>query len=414
LLPGRPIPPAHLYRFRAVAGGFFMYLTFGMYALYVVRDVGLSPFQLLIAGAVLELSVVVFEIPTGVIADAISRRLSVIIGTVITAAGWAAMGLFPTFEGILLGEFLWGFGYTFMSGAIDAWLADEVGEDEAARVYPQAAQWRQGAVVAGVLSAAALGLIDLRLPFILGGAGQLVLALVYATTMTEAGWRPAPRGSASPIASARRIAVDAFTEGKRRPMVRAAVGIALLFGASSEVFARLWGYHLFENIGVPSGINDVLLFGGISVTSQVGGLIVIALGRRMTRSGTRSSAARVLAVLYAVSVVAPLTLAVAPAMGIAVALVVATQAVSSSEASFFMVWVNRGLDPRTRATVLSGVGQANSLGQVVSAIAFGALATAAGVPVALVLGALLVAPAIILVRTRPPEEHAARVQAAGD
>jgi predicted MFS family arabinose efflux permease len=414
LLPGRPIPPAHLYRFRAVAGGFFMYLTFGMYALYVVRDVGLSPFQLLIAGAVLELSVVVFEIPTGVIADAISRRLSVIIGTVITAVGWAVMGLFPTFEGILLGEFLWGFGYTFMSGAIDAWLADEVGEDEAARVYPQAAQWRQGAVVAGVLSAAALGLIDLRLPFILGGAGQLVLALVYATTMTEAGWRPAPRGSASPIASARRIIGGALAEAKRSRIVRTAAGAALLVGASSEVFYRLWGYHVFENIGVPEGIDEVILFGGISVASQGGALLVIALARRATRDGSREAAARVLGAFYMISMVAPMALAFAPEVGLAVAFVVVAQWAGAAEHPFFTMWVNRGLDPATRATALSGVEQMNSLGQVVSAIAFGALATAAGVPVALVLGALLVAPAVILVRTKPDARAAREVQAAGD
>src|SRR5690606_35214982 len=106
LLPGRPVAPAHLFRFRAVAGGFFMWLTFGMYALYVVRDAGLTPLQLLVAGAVLEFTVVAFELPTGVLADTFSRRLSVIVGTAITGVGWAVMGLFPSFEGILIGESL--------------------------------------------------------------------------------------------------------------------------------------------------------------------------------------------------------------------------------------------------------------------------------------------------------------------
>ncbi|MQC18035.1 MAG: MFS transporter, partial [Chloroflexi bacterium] len=170
-----------------------MWMTFGMYTLYVVRDAGLTPFQLLLAGAVLEFTVVAFEIPTGVLADTISRRFSVILGSFVTGLGWAVMGLFPSFEGILLGEFLWGFGFTFISGANEAWLADEIGEDEAAKIYPQAAQWRQAAVVAGVLVAAGFALVNLRLPFILGGAGGIAFGVFLAATMTEAGWHPADR-----------------------------------------------------------------------------------------------------------------------------------------------------------------------------------------------------------------------------
>ncbi len=390
----------HLYRFRAVAGGYVMWLTFGMYALYVVRDAGLTPFQLLLAGIVLEASVVLCEIPTGVVADAISRRLSVIIGTVITGAGWAVMGLYPSFEGILIGECLWGVGFTFLSGASEAWFADEAGEEVAARIYPQAAQWRQGAVVAGVLSAALLGLVDLRLAFILGGAGQLLLAVVYAMTMTEAHWRPAPRDGRARLATARRLVTTAFAEVRRRPIVRAAAAVALLFGASSEVFYRLWGYHLFEGIGIPEGANEVLVFGGIAVASQLGALIVIAIGRRASRDGSQGSAARVLAVLYGVTLAAPLGFALTVDPVLAIALIAVAQWVSIAEAPFFLVWVNRGLDPATRATVLSVLGQANSLGQVVAGLLFGVLATLAGVAVALAFGALLVAPAVILVGTR--------------
>jgi MFS family permease len=151
------LPPAALYRLRAVTWGYFMWATFTLYALYVVRDAGLTPAQLLIVGIVLEFTVFVFEIPTGVLADAVSRRLSIIVGTAIAGAGWVVMGLFPSFEGIIAGQFLWGFGYTFVSGSNEAWLADEVGEDEAVRLYPQAAQWAQGARIAGVLTGAGLG-----------------------------------------------------------------------------------------------------------------------------------------------------------------------------------------------------------------------------------------------------------------
>jgi len=401
-----------VYRVRAVTFGFFMWMTFGMYALYVVRDVGLTPFQLLVAGAVLEFTVVAFEIPTGILADAVSRRLSVIIGCLVVGVGWMVMGLFPSFEGILAGEFLWGFGFTFISGANDAWLADEVGEERAAKIYPQAAQWRQAAVVAGVLAAAALAFVDLRLPFILGGVGGIALGVFLAGTMTEAGWQPTPAEGRSGWGTVRQIAVDAFGAARIRPMVRAAVAIRLMVGAASEVFYRLYGYHLLEEIGVPEGTNEVLLFGAIGVAAQAGTFGVIALGRRASADGSRASASRVLWVLYLVYIVGPLAFAFAPNASIAIAFAVMTLWVASAEPPFFVMWVNRGLDSRTRATVLSGTGQADSLGQTVSALGFGALATATSVRIALAGAAGLAAPALALVRTKPLEEREPQEEAA--
>jgi len=91
-----------------------------------------------------------------------------------------------------------------------------------------------------------------------------------------------------------------------------------------------------------------------------------------------------------------------------VVLVTAVQWISAAESPFFMMWVNRGLDPRTRATVLSSVEQSNSLGQVVSTLILAGSAAVGGVGVALAVGALLVAPAVLFVRTIPLEEREGR------
>lgn len=404
LLPGRALPPELLYRVRSVAWGYFMWTTFALYALYVVRDAGLNPFQLLVVGIVLEFSVFIFEIPTGVIADVVSRRLSIVVGTAIVGVGWIVMGLFPSFEGILAGQFLWGFGYTFLSGATPAWLADEIGEDAAALAYPRAAQWQQGARVAGVLTGSALGLVNPSLPFVVGGIGSLTVTVLLLTTMTERGWQPAPRGERTGMRAIRDILAEAGTVARRRPMVRAAILVALLFGGSSEAFDRLWGYRLIEDISIPFTFDEAILFGAIAIVSQLGGMVVIALGRRMTADGTRASAARLLSFLYTAAVVIPLAFAVVPSAGLAIALITMHQWTTATESPFFAMWVNRGLDSRTRATVLSGVEQANSLGQVLSGMLFAVIAATGGVSVALVVGALIVAPAALLVRTRPTEK----------
>ena len=58
-------------------------LMFTVLAVYYVRAVGMSPLQLVLVGTVLETTILIFEVPTGVVADTFSRRLSVIIGTLI-------------------------------------------------------------------------------------------------------------------------------------------------------------------------------------------------------------------------------------------------------------------------------------------------------------------------------------------
>lgn len=404
LLPGRAVDPVHVYRLRAAASGFFGWLAFALWALYTVRDAGLSPFQLIAAAVVLELTVVLCEIPTGVIADVLSRRLSVIIGTVISGLGWAVMGLAPSFEGILVGQFLWGLGFTFTSGASEAWLADEVGEDRAAMVYPQAAQWRQVARVTGVLAAAGLGLYGAGVPFVVGGLGYALFGVLLLFTMTEAGWRRLPSGEAH-LAAARRTALAGLQQARRRPMVRAALMVAFLFGAASEVFESLWGYRLIRDIGLPDGVEPVLLFGGMAIATECVGLVVVTTGRRVSADGSRESAARVLAVLYVLRAVTAFAFVIAFGPLVAMALAVATRGTDGGESAFFTMWVNRGLDPHTRATVLSVVGQANSVGQVAQAPLFASVVALGGVQVALVLGALLVLPASLLVQTRAAPER---------
>ncbi len=109
---------------------FFFTVWASLSALYRIQVVGLDPLQLVLLGTALELAVFVFEIPTGIVADIYSRRLSVIIGMVLVGLGFLLEGLFPIFSIVFAAQVIWGIGATFESGAIDAWISDEVGEEK--------------------------------------------------------------------------------------------------------------------------------------------------------------------------------------------------------------------------------------------------------------------------------------------
>lgn len=146
------------------------------------------------------------------------------------------------------------------------------------------------------------------------------------------------------------------------------------------------------------------------LAGQMGGFALIALGRRMSSDGSSASAARVLSGLYLTCVAALFALAVAPAVAIAVPLIVISRAAMAAERPFFTMWVNRGLDPRTRATVLSSFGQADSIGQVAQAPLAATIVALGSVRAALAMGALLVLPAAGLVRTRQHDRSAVAIE----
>src|SRR5438105_8153724 len=125
------------------ASSFFMAMVFTVTAIYRLQTVHLNPFELVLVGTVLEVSAFLFEVPTGVVADTFSRRLSIIIGFILLGAGIGLEGVFPLFAAVLLGQVISGLGYTFLSGAQQAWIADEVGEEHLTHVFMRSSQGGQ-------------------------------------------------------------------------------------------------------------------------------------------------------------------------------------------------------------------------------------------------------------------------------
>ncbi|HYX76123.1 MAG TPA: MFS transporter, partial [Gaiellaceae bacterium] len=99
--------------------------TWVVMAVYLVQELHLSPLQLVLMGTAMEAAVFLFEIPTGVVADTYSRRLSLVIGYLGMGVAWIAVGLVSAPWLIVALWAVWGFAYTFTSGAEQAWIADE-------------------------------------------------------------------------------------------------------------------------------------------------------------------------------------------------------------------------------------------------------------------------------------------------
>ncbi|MPZ97900.1 MAG: MFS transporter [Dehalococcoidia bacterium] len=387
LLPGRPVDPVGLYLVTAFTCGVISAVAFTTYGLYVVREATLSPLGLILVGTGVEAAVFFGEVPTGVVADLYSRRLSMILGQVVNAVGFVLMGAVPVFAFVLIGHIVWGIGVTLGSGARQAWLADEVGEVAAAPVYVRAAQIGQAGRLAGIPAGVGLGIVDLQATLLAAGVLSLLVGVGLALTMTERGFTPARGADRGTCASMGSTALGGVRAVRGRPVLIGVLAITLLAGGASEALDRLWPLHLVDQFSFPPllGLGEEGWFGLLSVGMLVGGIGATWLAGRLTRLEDAAAIARSLIVLTVVLVAAVLGFAVAGAFWLALFAYWVTTWARAAQAPLMLAWINRGLESRSRATVLSMLGQADALGQVVAGPGFGLLASVRSVRMALMV-----------------------------
>jgi DHA3 family tetracycline resistance protein-like MFS transporter len=336
-------------------------------------------------------------VPTGIVADVYSRRLSVIIGLTLTGLGFLIEGFFPVFAAIVAANVVWGLGYTFISGAQEAWIVDEVGEAHAGRVLLRGSQMAQIGSLAGIAPSVALASFALNAPIVAGGLGYLTLALFLVLRMPETRFRPAPREGRS---SFRQMA-HTFNEGTRlvrgRPLLLTLFVVVAILGAASEGIDRLSTPHFIRDVGLPAvgGFDPVVWFGVISVCASLGGIAAVGWARRHVDTTDDRTVTRWLFGLTSTRVVMTLVFALTGSFAVAFASSWVNSVCRRTTYPIYGAWLNQHIDSRVRATVLSMNGQADAFGQIAGGPAIGALGNVS-LRAALAASGLMLAPALAL------------------
>ena len=380
-------------------------LTFGLrmptwvvMAVYLVREIHLSPLELVLMGTVMEGAVFLFEVPTGVVADTYSRRLSLVIGYLGTGAAWLAVGLVSEPWLIIALWACWGFFYTFTSGAEQAWITDEVGVERVTGVFLRGARFGQAGAVAGLLLQVAVGTLSLRAGVMLGGAFTVACGLFAVLFMPEIGFVRRPRAArASALAELHTTAVTGGRFAWAQPIVMLLIGVELFMGASSEAFDRLKEAHFLRDIGLPAvGTHDPVVWFGIF---WLAGMIlnIAAIGsliRRVERGG-RQTVAQFLFGFTCLELAAMLLFALTGSTWPAIGGLLGVFFARNMQGPLYDAWLSRQItDSSVRATVFSLTGQANAVGQAGGGPVLGVLGNVWGIRAALAAGAAVIAPAL--------------------
>lgn len=383
-------------------------IIWGINTLFLL-DAGLNNFEAFAANAFFTVGMVLFEIPTGVIADGWGRRTSYLLGTVVLSGAtflyyllWVGHG--PFWQWAVVSVLL-GLGFTFFSGAVEAWLVDALeatgytGSLEAvfgrAQVVGGAAMLI-GAVGGGVLAQAT----SLGAPFLVRVGALLVMTVVAAVFMRDLGFTP--DRTASPGQAVRNILGASITHGLgNRPVRWLMLAAPFVSGVSIYAFYAMQPF-LLELWGDEEAYSIAGLAAAIVAASQiVGGL----LAPRLRSAFARRTTAIILATAAAGAALA--ALALTRTFVAALVLLIVWCLAEAAATPVRQAYLNDLIPSQQRATVLSFDSLMGSAGGVVIQPALGRTADLTSYGTSYAFGALIHLAAVPFLVTSRREGHAA-------
>ena len=371
-------------------------VIFTVNLVYQVSVAQLTLLQLVLVGTVLEATVFLFEVPTGVVADIYSRRLSVILGYFIIGLGFILEGSLPFFWAIAGGQALWGLGYTFTSGATQAWISDEIGEAAAGNAFIRGSQAGTVGALIGILVSVWLGSIRVNIPIVVGGALFMSLGLFLILVMPEAGFKPTPSEQRTSWGSM----ISTFQGGlrmvNRRPILYTILLIGLFYGLYSEGYDRLWTKHILENFNLPTlnGLKPVAWFGVINAVGMLLSLASTEIVRRKIDIQQHKSITGLLMLVTGVLAASLVGFAWAMDFSLALILIWLIGMARDVISPVYTGWVNQRIDSRVRATLLSMSSQVDAVGQVAGGPLLGMIGNTFSVRAAITASGLILSPVL--------------------
>jgi MFS transporter, DHA3 family, tetracycline resistance protein len=399
MFPNLKLDATKVYLFIEFTASALFSMMFVAMSLYEATVAGLTPVQLVLVGTTLEVSAFLFEIPTGVVADAYSRRLSIIIGYLLMGVGFLVEGLFPAFLPILIAQVIWGLGYTFTSGATQAWISDEIGEEPANKLLLRANRVSLYASLLGMGLAILIGSQYVGLPILVGGVGVILIGFALMVIMPETGFHPTPKEDRNNWQHMGHTFREGIKAVRARPRLMTILGIGLLYGLYSEGFDRLWVKHIIDAFDVPIifGQTEVAFFGLLRAGSMIISILAIHfVEKRVDTASPLAIGRATLGITFGISA-GLISFALSPIFAVTIVAYWFISVLRNVVGPLYNAWVNQKLDSNTRATVLSMSSQVDAIGQMGGGPLVALVAGIYSVTAAIVTSGLLLLPALPLI-----------------
>jgi MFS family permease len=355
-------------------------LIWGVNTLFLL-DAGLSLTEAFVANAAFTLGMMIFEVPTGVIADAFGRRLSFILGaSTLLVTTLAYLGLWYVEAGIwwwILVSALIGLGFTFFSGATEAWLVDALKatgyEGAIETVFGKGQTAGGAATLVGTIAGGFLGTINIGIPYLLRSILLLAVILAAWLWMHDLGYEPR-----------RGLAIRPQVEGILRNSVKHGFGNPpvrmFLLAAPFTSGVGIWAFYAFQPyllqlFGDPNATYLSGIAAAVFALAQIVGGSSVRLVRRIFAKRTSVLVGQVIiGSLALIGAGLAEWLNIPTGFWVAIVLLTVTALVGALANPLQQALLNECIPSEQRATVLSFVSLTGSAGGVVTQPVLGKVA----------------------------------------
>jgi MFS family permease len=357
-----PVPPGRLtprtiqrtYLLLLLGNTLAASLIWGINTIFLL-DAGLSNLEAFAANAFFTGGMVLFEVPTGIVADTLGRRMSYLLGTVTLSTSTFLYVLLwqtgaPLWQWAIVSMLL-GLGFTFFSGAVEAWLVDALTATGFTGAMESVFGRGQVVVGAAMLGGSVAGgfiaqLTNLGVPFVLRGIILVVMFVVAFGLMHDVGFTPAPAGR--PLAEMRKVAAASIDYGWRVPAVRWLMVEAVFTGGVGIYGFYALQPYLLQLYGDPHAYQVAGLVAAIVAAAQIlGGVAAPWIGRRVRR---RTSA---LIATAGLGVITLGLIGIVESFWAVIGLVIVWGLLFAASMPIRQTYINGLIPSRQRATVLS-------------------------------------------------------------
>jgi len=363
-------------------------LHFATYVLFL-RSRGLDLWEVNLVNAWFAGALILFEFPTGLIADIWGRKLSTAVACFISAAGFIVYGLSQSFWGFVGAEVILALGAACSTGATDAWIVDLLKyHDPQVDLRPLFTRSNYldkffglaGAVIGGYLSE-----ISLTIPWFGAGIMEIIVGILYLTVLPESYFVPSAAGFAARVSEGLCLAREALRKSHTRPILRVLLVVGLVNAFCFQPFNMYW--QPFYESAFARGSVFGWFFAGISLFSMVG----VWIAGKLISGNTSVTLAR----FYSTQIVIAVLLIAAAWAGpwplISVAFFLLHEIGRGGYGVYTDTLLNRFADSKDRASQLSLNALMGDAGMVLGLVISGFLAERWSVGVTWVIFALLLA-----------------------
>jgi len=354
-------------------------------------NAGLSNTEAFTANAFFTVGQVIFEIPTGVVADVRGRRFSFMLGSatllVSTLLYLLMWQINAPFIGWALSSMLLGLGFTFFSGATEAWLVDALQatghQGDLESIFGRAQTVGGAAMLVGSVSGGVIAqATNLGVPYVIRAAILGVALVIAYFFMHDLGFTP-QRG-ASPVEQVRSVVRGSIDGGLRNPPVRWLM-LAAPFAGGVGIYAfYAFQPYLLQLYGDPTAYGIAGLAAAIVAAAQIVGGLLVSRVRHFFR---RRTDALILGGVATVVVLA--WVGVTTSFVTALVLMTVWALLFAIVGPLRQAFVNGAIPSEQRATVLSFDSLMSSAGGVIAQPALGRTADVYGYGASYVVGAIV-------------------------